>query len=206
MSFFLLHTHKTKCLWIKRPDHYSNIIFGTNQKQLTEHNGVTPSCTPSLLLQTTHSNKLFCDGDSCSPPNLQSNITIKYNIQLFFFSKCQPKFSLRIHRGYSHPLAYTYHCFLPLPGQRNTTSSPETHFWNLLPETNSCTNLHVCSVSFEGGGKEGKDKCELSRRSLAFLLNVCPFDISLLTRFACCIKDFSSRKQFLIWPYSNVLD
>lgn len=131
----------------------------------------------------------------------QSNTTYS-----FFFFKCQLKFSLRIHRGYSHPLAYTYHCFLPLPGQRNTTSSPETHFWNLLPETNSCTNLHVCSVSFEGGGKEGKDKCELSRRSLAFLLNVCPFDISLLTRFACCIKDFSSRKQFLIWPYSNVLD
>lgn len=43
VSFSAFHTHKIKCLWIKSPHHSCNIIFGTKQKQLTEHNGVTQS-------------------------------------------------------------------------------------------------------------------------------------------------------------------
>lgn len=127
----------------------------------------------SLFLQTTQSNNLFFDSDSFSTPNSQSNIT---NITYSTLLKHYFKFSLRIHKQVLSPTSLYIH-FLPPLGQRDMTAvlghSLEFH----SHRQKSCTNLHASPVFLNRGEEKEKDKWELSKRRLSFLINVCPFVI-----------------------------
>lgn len=162
-------------VWIQRP-HHSCTIFGTNQKHLAQHTGVSQSLHPKSVPTEHSEEEAFLWWGQLLPSTFQSNITVKYNIQCSFKAPIQI-FTQNSWNAYSHPLAYTYYGFLPFQ-DRGLWPKPWDTLQCLLPGMKQLyTSPRPLRVLWgEGGEKgEGKDKWELSKRGLAFLSHICPF-------------------------------